>query len=272
MATYTIDTDIRGSDVGRANYESNNPFNIIYVKRNNWYGKIPIRKSRFERFYHIDWGIRAGFVLLKNKYSGKTIEQIVYRFAPSHENDTENYIRLVLKFGGFKNRNQILNLNNKETLKRLGLAKLRVEDIENYNKTKKRVDRGLELAYMNTDQINRELKKYQFEDKNLTLFDVQYNTDKLKFHTSRKDEIITKNKNNPILFKFKTKPLFVYFMSNKHGKYNMYFSDKSEDINKSSNRFVDDDGLMLTARGVPYVFSMDKLIDLIYGKKVFIPI
>lgn len=83
---------------------NNNPLNIR--KGNNWKGERqnPTDKS-FEEFVSMEYGIRAGFVLLRNYitgYSGKTapfdtVRKIVKRWAPPSENATQKYIDFVSK-------------------------------------------------------------------------------------------------------------------------------------------------------------------------------
>ena len=83
---------------------NNNPLNIR--KGNNWKGERPNQTDKaFEEFQTMEYGIRAGFKLLKNYitgYGGKvapfdTIEKIVKRWAPPTENATRNYIDFVSK-------------------------------------------------------------------------------------------------------------------------------------------------------------------------------
>jgi len=96
---------------------NNNPFNIRNNECNRWRGKVS-SKEPFERFQSLDYGLRAGFKLLQNyqrHYNLNTIEQIVYRFAPPFENDTESYINWMCDKTGFE-RNQPLDLHNKEVL------------------------------------------------------------------------------------------------------------------------------------------------------------
>ena len=75
---------------------NNNPFNI---KRSSsrWLGKVPFKDSTdpvFEQFTDIDYGLRAGFILLRNyiKRGDNTYRKIITRFAPSSENDVDSYL------------------------------------------------------------------------------------------------------------------------------------------------------------------------------------
>lgn len=98
-------------------YKNNNPFNIRNNHLNNWQGKINTNYA-FEQFSSLDYGIRAGIKLLLNyhsKYELTTIEQIIHRFAPPFENDTENYIQWVSKQTGIP-RNKPIDLSYKDTL------------------------------------------------------------------------------------------------------------------------------------------------------------
>lgn len=74
----------------------NNPFNIRYNKRNNWLGQTG-QKRGFCEFESMQMGVRAAFVLIRG-YIERDIEtprQIITRFAPPKENDTESYIKFV---------------------------------------------------------------------------------------------------------------------------------------------------------------------------------
>lgn len=80
--------------------KNNNPLNVI-KSTNMWEGKItPSTDSRFEQFKTAEDGIRAGAKLLLNyqKMNGlNTIYKIISRFAPNHENPTDNYAEDVAK-------------------------------------------------------------------------------------------------------------------------------------------------------------------------------
>ena len=80
-----------------------NPFNIKLDFHNNWKGKVPEDKNTdfvFEQFVSLDYGIRAGILLLHNYINSGciTIEDIINRFAPDNENDTKSYVHSVLVF------------------------------------------------------------------------------------------------------------------------------------------------------------------------------
>ena len=106
---------------------NNNPLNIR--KGNNWKGERPNQKDKaFEEFVSMEYGIRAGFIILRKYISGyngltnkfNTIELIVRRWAPPTENATQKYIDFVAKDMGisprlrlsFGNKNQMVNLVN----------------------------------------------------------------------------------------------------------------------------------------------------------------
>ena len=83
---------------------NNNPLNIR--KGNNWKGERPHQTDKaFEEFQSMEFGIRAGFIILRkyiNGYFGltakhNTIEKIIRRWAPPSENATQNYIDFVAK-------------------------------------------------------------------------------------------------------------------------------------------------------------------------------
>lgn len=76
---------------------NNNPLNIRIG--NSWQGKVenPTDKT-FEQFTQMEYGLRAGFYLLRryiSRYHLNTISDIIKRWAPANENNTENYIKRV---------------------------------------------------------------------------------------------------------------------------------------------------------------------------------
>lgn len=73
-----------------------NPLNIRYSDRNRWLGQVGEYRG-FCVFSNVAYGFRAAFVLLSNyiKQDTRTIEDIIKRWAPPSENDTEKYISFV---------------------------------------------------------------------------------------------------------------------------------------------------------------------------------
>lgn len=104
---------------------NNNPLNIR--KGNNWKGEVcSSTDSEFEQFVSMQWGIRAGFKILKNYMTGyggrvkalTNIHDIIHRWAPPNENNCKAYIDSVCRFSGlheferlqFSDRNKMLAL------------------------------------------------------------------------------------------------------------------------------------------------------------------
>ena len=94
---------------------NNNPLNIR-LSIDKWQGQInanvndnannssPKGDAEFIQFYTMEYGWRAAFVILCRTYYGKyglkTIRDIVSRWAPAKENNTEAYIRHVSDYTG----------------------------------------------------------------------------------------------------------------------------------------------------------------------------
>lgn len=86
---------------------NNNPLNIR--KGNNWQGEVKEQTDpAFEQFVSMQMGIRAGFKILKNYmtgYGGKVkpltcIHDIIFRWAPTCENNSQAYVNSVCRFSG----------------------------------------------------------------------------------------------------------------------------------------------------------------------------
>ena len=83
---------------------NNNPLNIRR-SGDKWQGLKTLQEDKeFFQFETIEWGWRAAFVILCKTYYGKyklrTIRDIVSRWAPPKENNTEAYIRHVSDYTG----------------------------------------------------------------------------------------------------------------------------------------------------------------------------
>ena len=78
---------------------NNNPLNIRKNNRNHWVGKIEKSSDEeFEQFFEIGYGLRAAILLLFNyriNYNLCSIEEIIGKWAPASENNTEKYIKYV---------------------------------------------------------------------------------------------------------------------------------------------------------------------------------
>jgi hypothetical protein len=80
---------------------NNNPLNIRH-NADVFQGEIKGNDKSFKTFSSMPYGYRAAFVTLGTYLSRgwNTIEKIISKWAPSNENDTENYIANVVKWSG----------------------------------------------------------------------------------------------------------------------------------------------------------------------------
>ncbi len=87
---------------------NNNPGNIREAPgdKTMWVGeRATDDDSQFEEFETMEYGLRALMKVLLNyikKYKLKTVPEIIRRYAPSNENDTEAYINAVLRKTGWE--------------------------------------------------------------------------------------------------------------------------------------------------------------------------
>ena len=106
---------------------NNNPGNIRWGE--DWKGLIPQAQSTdkdFCQFYDVKWGIRALVKVLLN-YSKRpgmpgvgnsgidTVREIISRWAPPNENNTEAYIQSVAKTCGVR-PNDVIDLTDKNLM------------------------------------------------------------------------------------------------------------------------------------------------------------
>lgn len=107
---------------------NNNPLNI--KRGNDWNGETEIpHDSIFESFKAPKYGFRAGAKLLRNYqnlYGLNTIRDLINRFAPPNENNTDLYVSFVAKEMGMS-ENEPLNLASDSTLAKLVYAMSKME-------------------------------------------------------------------------------------------------------------------------------------------------
>lgn len=93
---------------------NNNPLNIR--KGNNWQGEKAVQTDpAFEQFESMAYGLRAGFKILKNYMSGyggrvkplTCVADIISRWAPPSENNTQAYIDKVCAVSGLHPRERV---------------------------------------------------------------------------------------------------------------------------------------------------------------------
>jgi hypothetical protein len=109
---------------------NNNPGNIDY-NGTKWLGlDNPPSDGRFCRFKNAKYGIRAMVVILQNynkKYNINTIKQIINRWAPPVENNTDAYVMAVSKVVGVQPTDKI-DLMDKTVMLRLARAIIQHEN------------------------------------------------------------------------------------------------------------------------------------------------
>lgn len=124
---------------------NNNPLNIRVG--NVWLGEVKNPTDpHFEQFNSMEYGLRAGFVLLRRyirHYKRLTIEDIISSWAPSNENNTRAYIDTVVKVSGIP-RTEVLHYRNKETMCKLVDAMCFVENGTHVSMEK--ISKGYDIA------------------------------------------------------------------------------------------------------------------------------
>lgn len=109
---------------------NNNPGNLR-ISKDNWRGLRKIQTDQFFfQFVSNDYGYRAMIRTLQtyqSKYRLNTIEEIIHKYAPTNENHTDNYIKLVCEWTNSK-PNEPIDTKDKQTMVALAAAMSRVEN------------------------------------------------------------------------------------------------------------------------------------------------
>ena len=106
---------------------NNNPLNIRHGK-DRWQGARDTQTDRsFVQFESMAYGYRAGWRTLQTYYErfckqnrSFTVRTIIERWAPPNENDTEAYIRQVLKLASIGGKENLLPPSNVDGYGKLG--------------------------------------------------------------------------------------------------------------------------------------------------------
>ena len=109
----------------------NNNLLNIRISTDKFQGEVqPSQDKDFKQFETAAYGYRAAFKVLRtyiNNYKLDTIRKIISRFAPSNENHTENYIKVVSERSGIP-ENDTVYADNREMMIRIVAAMSFVEN------------------------------------------------------------------------------------------------------------------------------------------------
>ncbi|BET96447.1 structural protein [Xenorhabdus taiwanensis] len=114
---------------GDRGIRNHNPGNIRHG--DPWQGLRDTQTDKaFCQFVAPEWGIRAMLKVLRNyerQYGLNSIRQIITRWAPPNENDTESYIAFVCQVVGIPG-SAVIDMDNPVTLCRLVKAMIQMEN------------------------------------------------------------------------------------------------------------------------------------------------
>ena len=122
---------------------NNNPPNIRKVPGTHWKGELPSIQGgdgggSFVQFTTLEHGIRAAYQILdtyRRKYKAVCIDDIISRWAPPSENDTEAYIRSVCTLTGFGGQERLTEAQWPALVKAMALIESRMHLDEGILKT-----------------------------------------------------------------------------------------------------------------------------------------
>ena len=126
---------------------NNNPLNIRKVPGTHWKGELPqssspLRGGRegspFCQFTTLEHGIRAAYQILdtyRRKHHAVCIEDIISRWAPPSENNTEAYIRSVCALTGFGGKERLTETEWPALIKAMAVIESRMHLDESVLKT-----------------------------------------------------------------------------------------------------------------------------------------
>ena len=102
-----------GAELGTRNYRNNNPGNLVpgaISKRNNQIGTA----GRFAVFPDFHTGKQAMADSLKSTYGDRSLKEMIEKYAPREENDTDSYLKHLKRRTGVKDEKKIRDFNTTE--------------------------------------------------------------------------------------------------------------------------------------------------------------
>ena len=110
---------------------NNNPLNIRR-SADKWQGMKEVQTDKqFVQFKSLSWGFRAAFKTIRTyitKYGCRNITQIIMRWAPPSENNTDAYVRKVCQMSHIGSLDA-LDFNNEKQMHDLVQAMAYVENV-----------------------------------------------------------------------------------------------------------------------------------------------
>ena len=133
-------------------FRNNNPGNIDWSAKNKWQGQTGIEATgsppRFAAFSSPEYGIRAMAVLLttyQDRYKDRTVRQMISRWAPSNENNTDAYVSAVARHMKVESGSYIVDTHKYEDLRPLVEAII-THELGGQPYAASVIDEGLRLA------------------------------------------------------------------------------------------------------------------------------
>lgn len=108
---------------------NNNPGNIR-LDGTTWQGEKPSKDKAFKSFKSMAWGYRAMLVVLhtyQTKHKLRTVREMIDRWAPPCENNTENYVSAVAEWSGV-DADCIVTSKNRDVMVPIVAAMSRMEN------------------------------------------------------------------------------------------------------------------------------------------------
>ena len=108
---------------------NNNPGNIRHDDT-TWRGEVASSDKAFKAFESMAWGYRAMYVVLntyQKKHGLRTVKQMISRWAPPVENDTEAYVDAVARWSNVS-ADAGITTTNRDVMMPIVAAMSRVEN------------------------------------------------------------------------------------------------------------------------------------------------
>lgn len=108
---------------------NNNPGNIRHDDT-TWRGEVASADKAFKAFESMAWGYRAMYVVLntyQKKHGLRTVKQMISRWAPPVENDTEAYVDAVARWSNVS-ADAGITTTNRDVMMPIVAAMSRVEN------------------------------------------------------------------------------------------------------------------------------------------------